>query len=135
MSQANVQTVQALYAAFGRGDVPAMLGLLSEDVVWDHDTPSFGMPWYEPRTGHAGVAQFFSELARHTVIHRFEPFNFLVGGNQVAVPLHLEIEVKGRRIADLEIHLFTFDDAGRISRFAHVLDRHAQVSAWRGQQP
>jgi len=31
-----VQIVQALYGAFGRGDVPALLTMLSDDVEWIH---------------------------------------------------------------------------------------------------
>lgn len=30
----NARTIQDLYAAFGRGDIPAVLGGLDEDVAW-----------------------------------------------------------------------------------------------------
>jgi ketosteroid isomerase-like protein len=30
----NVRTVEAIYAAFGRGDLGALLNTLAEDVVW-----------------------------------------------------------------------------------------------------
>ena len=32
----NLQTVQDIYAAFGRGDIPAILDELADDVRWDH---------------------------------------------------------------------------------------------------
>ena len=35
MSQGNVELVERGYAAFGRRDVPAMVGLLSEDFELD----------------------------------------------------------------------------------------------------
>lgn len=137
MSDTHVRTVQAIYEAFGRGDVPGILAHLAEDIAWDHDSPSWGLPWYEPLTGVAAIPGFFRELAAHTVIHRFEPLNFLVGGDQVAVPIDIEMEVKrtGRRVRDREIHLWTFGPDGKVQRFAHVLDRHGQLMAWRGQEP
>ncbi len=137
MSQSNIQTIQSIYAAFGRGDVPGILAHLDEDVVWDEDGDSWGVPWFEPRRGKASIPAFFAALAEHTIIHRFEPKNFLAGGDQVAVVIDLEIEVRrtGRRLRELEMHLFTFGREGRVTRFAHVLDRHAEVCAWRGVDP
>ena len=37
----NVHTVQEIYAAFGRGDVPAILSRLSESVEWEYGPTSF----------------------------------------------------------------------------------------------
>jgi hypothetical protein len=61
--------------------------------------------------------------------HRFEPTNFLAGGNQVAVPINVDVTVKatGNRITALEVHLWTFGDDGKITRFFHAIDRHAFV--------
>jgi len=36
----NVTTVQELYAAFGRGDVPGILSRLADDVVWESEGPA-----------------------------------------------------------------------------------------------
>ena len=33
-------TVQELYAAFGRGDLPAILSKLADDVVWEYEAPA-----------------------------------------------------------------------------------------------
>lgn len=131
----NVATVKGIYEAFGRGDVAAVLGALAEDVVWDHDTPSWGLPWYEPRTGRAGVGGFFGALAEGLVIHAMEPINFLVGGDQVGVVLNISVEVVGSGIVDhdIEIHLWTFDGSGQVCRFAHVVDRHPMVARFRGE--
>jgi ketosteroid isomerase-like protein len=40
-------TVQEIYEAFGRGDVPAILDRLTDDIAWDLDAPGYGVP---PRT-------------------------------------------------------------------------------------
>jgi uncharacterized protein len=128
----NIPTVQAMYEAFGRGDVPTILSYLDEDIAWDQDTPSFGLPWYEARQGRAAIPQFFEALANSVDLYKFEPLNFLEGGNQVAGVINVGLEVKrtGKRVEDIEVHLWTFGPSGKVTRFAHVMDRHSQVLAY-----
>jgi ketosteroid isomerase-like protein len=131
----NIDTVQAIYEAFGRGDVPTILGHLDADIVWDHDTPNCGLPWYEPRNGVAEVPGFFEALMGDVVLTTFAPVNFLEGGDQVAVVVRYAMEIKatGRALPeDTEIHLWTFGADGKVVRFAHVVDRHAQWAAYNG---
>jgi ketosteroid isomerase-like protein len=46
----NLEVVQEIYEAFGRGDVPAILDHLADDVGWDLDAPGYGVPIFEPGT-------------------------------------------------------------------------------------
>ena len=126
-----VETVQMIYEAFGRGDVPAILDQLAEDVEWDLDAPSYGVPIYEPGVGRAHAQRFFG-LLDDLEFARFEPTNFLAGGDQVAVTINLEVTVKatGRTAEALEIHLWTFGEDGKVSRFFHCIDRHAFWQAY-----
>jgi hypothetical protein len=132
-----LSTVQSIYEAFGRGDVAHILGCLADDVAWDHDVPSWGVPFWEPRTGAAAVGGFFADLMAHAELADFQIHNLLSGGNQVAavVTAQLTMKATGRTVDVFEIHLWTFDAAGKVSRFAHVLDRHAAVAAFRGIDP
>jgi ketosteroid isomerase-like protein len=127
----NVETVQAIYEAFGQGDIPPILDRLAEDVEWDLDAPSYGIPIYEPGVGRDHARRFF-ELLGDLEFSRFEPTNFLSGGDQVAVPIHVAVTVKatGRTAEALEIHLWTFGDDGKVRRFFHAIDRHAFVQAY-----
>jgi len=127
----NVETVQDIYEAFGRGDVPAILGRLADDVQWDQDAPGYGVPIYEPGVGKAHAQRFFENL-QDVEITRFEPTNFLTGGEQVAVTIDIELKVKatGKEVKALEIHLWTFGDDGKVTRFFHSIDRHAFVLAY-----
>jgi ketosteroid isomerase-like protein len=127
----NVESVIAIYDAFGRGDVPAILDQLADDVDWDQDAPGYGIPIYEPGVGKQHAQRFF-EAVQELEFLRFEPMNFLSGGNQVAVPINVEVEVKstGNTVEALEIHLWTFGDDGKVSRFFHCIDRHAFVLAY-----
>ena len=77
------------------------------------------------------MRRFFQALG-DVAITRFEPTNFLAGGNQVAVPIRTALKVKatGKVAEALEIHLWMFGDDGRVSRFFHRVDRHAFVLAY-----
>jgi hypothetical protein len=57
--------------------------------------------------------------------------NFLSGGDQVAVPINVEATVRatGKPVEVLEIHLWTFGDDGKVTRFFHSIDRQAFVLA------
>ena len=127
----NVESVQAIYEAFGRGDIAAILDQLADDVEWDLDAPGYGVPIYEPGVGKEHAKRFFDALQDLEFL-RFEPTNFLSGGNQVAVPINVEVKVKptGKIAEALEIHLWTYGDDGKVSRFFHCIDRHAFVLAY-----
>jgi len=90
-----------------------------------------GFPSTEPGVGKAHVERFFAAL-RGIEFLKFEPTDFLTGGNQVAVPIAVEVRVKetGKVVKALEIHLETFDQNGKVKRFFHRIDRHAFVVAY-----
>lgn len=128
----HIETVQRLYAAFGQGDIPTILGELTADCAWEHDAVDHhGIPWLKPRVGPAEVAQFFGELATDLEFHRFEVLNLLAGGNQVVGVIDLEVTVRpsGRRVRDLEAHLWTFDADGKVAKFRHFIDTYLFHSA------
>jgi ketosteroid isomerase-like protein len=130
-----IATVQEIYAAFGRGDILTILERLAEDVDWEarrssaHDE---GVPWLQRRTGRAGAAEFFATLEAFE-FRRFEPRSFLEGAGQVAAVIDIEIVMRasGYVIADEEIHLWSFDDAGLVSAFRHVVDTAKHIAAAR----
>jgi uncharacterized protein len=59
----NIETVKDLYAAFGRGDVTAILERVTDDVDWATDAAIESAPWYGPKQGKAGVTSFFEGIA------------------------------------------------------------------------
>lgn len=124
MSQ-HLATVQAIYGAFTRGDVPAFLSHLAADVEWEHDWGAEPLRWFKPRHGRADVANFFTELASLDVLH-FAPEGFLESANQVAVVIRIHARVRetGQEIRDLEMHLWTFGADGKVSRMRHFSDTH-----------
>ena len=131
----NLETVQAIYEAFGRGDVPFILDQVADDVRWDPWDPpgpahDGAVPYLVPRRGRSGVEAFFASLAAVDITH-FLPTNLLAGGNQVAAVIDIRFTVKatGAQAADLEIHLWTFGDDGTVVEFRHVVDTARHLAA------
>ncbi|NNF53210.1 MAG: SnoaL-like domain-containing protein [Acidimicrobiales bacterium] len=133
-SASHRSTVAAMYEAFGRGDIDFILAQLSEDVAWDVETPNWGIPWYEPRTGRSGVADFFEVIGRELHFRAFEPVAILANDRDVASVIRVDLEVKatGNTVQDTEVHLWKFGEDGLITEFAHVVDQHAQLMAYKG---
>jgi ketosteroid isomerase-like protein len=128
-------TVQDIYAAFGRGDIPAILDRLADDVRWEHwpdrsGAQRHGVPWLAERTGPGEVREFFASLAA-LEFHRFEPLTFLEGERTVAAVIAIDVTVKasGERFRDDEIHLWTFGADGRVVSFGHYVDTAKHVEA------
>ncbi|MCC6128431.1 MAG: nuclear transport factor 2 family protein [Acidobacteria bacterium] len=130
---ANIDTIKTMYECFGRGDIPGILAHLSDDVEWEHDWHGEILKWYEPRRGKEAVVGFFLTLSDFEFL-KFEPFAFLEGDGMVAVPVRLELEYKanGKRIRDLEMHLWTFGGDGKVTGFRHFVDTLQFASATRG---
>ena len=63
-AEQNIETARQMYQAFGRGDVQAILDLVTDDVDWSTDAAIASAPWYGPRHGKDGVASFSRPSAR-----------------------------------------------------------------------
>jgi len=131
-NQTLVPTVQAIYAAFGRGDVPAIIETLADDVIWEYGGSDPGVPWLVPRRGRTGVAAFFESLAA-LEFQRFEPKVIVQHERLVIALVDIDATVKatGKPIHEEdEVHLWHFDERGRVSKFRHRVDTalHAQAA-------
>jgi hypothetical protein len=125
----NIATVQAIYEAFGRGDIGGILAHVDPDIEWEYDWGQVLVPLFAPRRGHDGVRAFMHDLEVWEFL-RFEPQAFLAAGDMVAVPVRIELRHRetGKTFRDLESHWFTFGRNGKLTRLRHMIDT-AQVLA------
>lgn len=136
--QQHLATITALYQAFGRGDVPAVLDLLADDVSWDADwADNFGqrapLDHFLPRRGTAQVAEFFAVLAGYTV-HDFQVQALMAGGEHVVAKVVIELTTPGGgRFRDEELHLWTIGPDGRVTALRHYIDTAKHLAAARGE--
>lgn len=134
-SQRNLQTVQGIYQAFGAGDVGAIIPHIAPGARWEqwaaNSAQAASVPWLAPRTGPEGAAAFFAVVGREFEIHEFAVLDMLAGERQVGVEVAIEATVRttGKRFRDEEFHLWTFDDAGLVTRFRHYTDTARHIDA------
>lgn len=131
-----LEAVQAIYAAFAKGDVPAILDHLADNVAWESWANNFaaaaGVNYMQPRKGKQGAAEFFDIVSKFRIRH-FEVLNIMTGGNSVAAEFVIEAEVPGGGVyRDEEMHLWTFNAEGKVSRLRHYADTAKHIAASRG---
>ena len=129
-AEENVQTAQEGYAAFGRGDVPAILEVLTDDVEWIEPGPADVIAAAGTYRGKEEVARFFATLGENVEIGKFEPHQFIAQGDHVVVLINSESTVKstGRTVAGHLAHVWTFQD-GKVARLEMFQDTAAIVAA------
>jgi ketosteroid isomerase-like protein len=121
----HARTVAELYAAFGRADVPFILDAMTDDVSWEHGTRVTDLPWFQARTGKQQVGEFFGVLAQGIALSVFEPRLVLGDGNSVVAVIRIagSIVHNGKPVEeDLWVHLWTFNDDGKVVSFRHIGD-------------
>lgn len=93
MAEANLQIIQDVYAAFGRGDVPGVLDRLSDDVHSSTPGPPAVIPYAGEKIGHDQVAGYFRAFGSAVETTSFEPQHFFADGDMVMVLGHSTLRV------------------------------------------
>jgi len=124
MSDRNIQIIQQIYAAFGRGDVPGIMEHIAEDLRRFSVASELQVaPWHMQITKKADVPSFFKALAETCEFTRFEPHDFAAAGDVVYCSVRFDVTLKttGRKLQiDDEMHRFTL--------------RNGRVVEWRGAE-
>lgn len=130
--QENVQQVQALYAAFGRGDVSALMDALTDDVEFVVPYPP-EVPNSGKFQGKAGIQQWLGLTMENVQFKSMEPSAFIAQGDTVVVLLHAEATIKrtGRDVVQDVAHVLTLRD-GKIARHYAYEDTAAVAEGYRG---
>ncbi len=135
MSEKNVALVKQGYAAFVRGDIPAVLALLADDVEFVlhyPENPTLGGRY----RGRAAVAQALQRLGEEMEFTLFSPDEFIASGDRVVVLGRQAGRTRSTgRHGELEwVDIFTVRD-GRISRFDEFLDSYSLAQLWEPAEP
>ena len=127
----NVEKLQELYAAFGRGDIASILDNVTDDVEWGVDTVATEVPWYRLTRGRDGVAAFFDALGREVDFTKFEPTTFAANGDDVFVTVDYDFRFRrnGKGMPVMTTHRFRVVD-GKVASFRAFEDTAAIRDAW-----
>ena len=119
----NTKVVQDAYAAFGRGDIPAVIANLADDTVWNgvYGAGSH-VPTSGERRGKAAVAEFFGQVAANVNFSKFEPKEFVASGDKVVALGHYTATTPTNRTFDSDFAMvFTLRD-GKVTHFQEFSD-------------
>ena len=132
-SDDNVKTITRIYEAFGRGDVPAILAALSEDVDWSAEASAMDAPWYGVRHGRDAVAAFFTEFGSTMETDEFTPVTIAANDDDVLTVVRFRGRARGtgKSVAMDLHHFFRFRD-GKISYYRGTEDTAQTEAALRG---
>lgn len=131
--QENLQRVQGAYAAFGRGDIPAFMDILADDIEWVLPGPA-DVPLFGTFRGKAGVQQWLGTMGQSVQFRAFEPREFIAQGDKVMVLLHGESTITrtNRDVVSDGVHVLTLRN-GNLVRFVGNDDTAAIADAYRGR--
>ena len=129
LEQENISTVQALYAAFGRGDMPALMAGMTEDIEWILPGPKEIIPFAGLHRGPEAVMQFFVALNETLEFEQFEPREFLAQGDKVVVLGYSRDRIKSnnRRFENEWAAVVTLR-TGKVARYQIYEDTAAVVA-------
>lgn len=123
MPQTNVEVIRGLYDSFGRGDVPAVLGQMDQEIEW-REAENFmyadGNPYVGPQAILEGV---FMRLGSEWEGFTVAPEEWLDAGNHVVVLGTYTGKLKGtgREVRAQFAHVWGVR-GGRIVRFQQYTD-------------
>lgn len=129
--QDNLQVVQALYDAFGRGDMPAILDTLAEDIDWLFVGQPADVPFAGHRHGHDQMIEFFTIVAQTCEVLEWGPDEMIAAGDKVVSLGHERVKVKatGRVVESAWAHVFTVEN-GKIVRLREYYDTATMAAAF-----
>jgi len=132
MSNGNIALVQGLYAAFGRGDVASIVGMLTAEVDWQTLGPAKDYPVFGQRKGKAAVQEFFAQVGSTEEFSEFSPREFYATDDKVfALGSYAgKIKKTGKPFACEWAHVFTIA-GGKVSRFREFTDTAQFVAGYK----
>ena len=133
MSQANVDLMKSLYAAFANGDGPTVLAAMDPAIDWN-EAENFPYADRNPYTGPAAVAEgVFSRLATEWEGFQVRPAEFLDAGDVVvALGRYSGKCLATGKVIDAQFaHIWRLN-GGRVTSFQQYTDTWQIVRAVQG---
>ena len=131
--QTNTEIMQACFAAFQRGDIPAILNLFDENVEINESGDRKSIPFAGQWKGQSGSAEFFRIIGETTETLKFAPQQVLASGEHAVGLVAYEFRVKATgKVARADFALdFTIRN-GKVTRTQAYYDTAAIAAAFAG---
>jgi ketosteroid isomerase-like protein len=128
-ADANIKTIMSAYEAFGRGDVAAMLELMTDDVDWAAEADPAVAPWHGVRHGKDAVAKFFAEFGSTMEVEEFTPVSIAANDTDVLTVVRFRARSRATgKTAAMDLHHYFAFREGKIGYYRGTEDT-AQTQA------
>jgi ketosteroid isomerase-like protein len=130
-AEQSIATVKAIYEAFGRGDVDAILERCTDDVDWASDAAIEVAPWHGVKHGKAEVPSFFAGIGQTGPVTEFTPLSFAGnadGDVMVFLRYAFTVTATGKDVATNLHHYWRFRD-GKVAYYRGSEDTALIASA------
>jgi len=130
MTSDNAQMIRDGYAAFARGDIPAVLEMLGEDIAWHVPGRS---PLSGDYRGHDGVLGFFQrsmELSAGTLQVALD--EVVAEGDRVVAITTVTAQRSGRKLSTPEIHCWRVTGGKAVEFREFQGDQQSEDEFWLG---
>ena len=120
----NVEFIEDLFAAFGRGDIDYVIGAHADDIVMESPVSRTStLPWAGVRTGRQQLVEYFETMATHVRPEAFRDVVFTASGGRVVVEGSNSgtVVATGERYDHDWVMVFTIQ-YGKVARFRHFYD-------------
>ncbi|MCB1218882.1 nuclear transport factor 2 family protein [bacterium] len=133
LETANMDAIGAMFAAFGAGDMDAMLAAMTEDITWEVNGSSADLPLHGTWQGHDGVLAWMEAFDSRIEVMDFAVDGMWADGDVVFVLVHNSGRVKstGVVVEQQELMMFWLVE-GKVSRMLDFDDSVQQYFAMQG---
>jgi uncharacterized protein len=125
MPNDNADLLRSTYEAFGRGDIPAVIDVLDQNIVWN--TPAV-LPHAMTVNGRDDVGAFFQKLASTWQDFSLEIDDYVASGDRVCVIGRANGILEGETASYGFVHAWTVRD-GVLVRFDEYVDPSRELLA------
>ena len=120
--QENVQRINQIYEAFGKGEIGYIIDQLTDDVTWvSHFKPI--VPWAGDLSGKANVPKFFEAIGSSVDVTAFTPGEFVAQGETVVSvgEFGCKVRATGKSSLSKWVFIWKFRD-GRVCSYEQFHD-------------
>lgn len=125
-----LETTKAVFEAFGRADVDAIMELMAYDVRIEFYGPPI-IPYANTYNGRAETRRFFEIVLSSVDIHQFDAEEFICENDKVVVTGHLNLTARatGKKIDSDFVHVITVAD-GKWRYFRDFMNTYVAARAF-----
>ena len=128
-ADANIKTIEQVYAAFGSGDIATILDALTDDIDWAADVAVPTATWHGEKHGKDEVTEFFAAFGQTMDVHEFTTISIAANDTDVLTVVRHSATARttGKTVTMNLHHYFRFRN-GKIAYYRGSED--SAQSAW-----